>query len=273
MRERNLRALGLGCALGALLVPATAGAATSTARFDTDAAGAQTLVRGSDGAVSTAVGDVTASTLGVPSGSATTVARAAVDRYAAMLGLRSGSQLHQVATRADADGTTVAYDQLAGAVPVYDGRVLVRLAKGAATVTSITSSAAQDAPATAGTATISAATARALAVDGIPDAAVNREPALVVYAGVPFGSTPATLAYVTDVRSTSQPLRQLVVTDAATGATIARQDRVETARNRTIYDAQGLEIEPGFQVRAEGEAATGDADADNAYTYTGATYD
>ena len=272
MRDRILRALGLGCALSALLGASAGAATTSTTRFADDAAGAQTLIRNADGAVSTAVGDVKASTLGVQPGSASSVARAAVDRYATMLGLDSGGQLHQVASKADAHGTTVAYDQMAGDVPVYDGRVLVRLAKDAATVTSITSSISRTAPASAGTATISAATARSQATDGVPAAAVNSGPTLVLYTGVPFGAKPATLAYVTDVRSTSQPLRKLVVTDAATGATIDVQDRMEHARSRTVYDANGSTTSGTF-ARGEGDPATGDADVDGAYDGTGATYD
>jgi Zn-dependent metalloprotease len=274
MNDRFLRALGLGCALGALVATSSAGAATtSTTRFAGDAAGAQTLVRTPAGAVSTAVGEVKAGTLGVASGaSATTVARAAVDRYASMLGLRSGTQLHQVAAKDDANGTTVTYDQMAGDVPVYDGRVLVRVAQGATALKSITASVATAAPTSSGAAAISAAQAKDLATAGIPDAAVNHGPALVMYDGVPFGSTPATLAYVTDVRSTSQPLRRIVVTDAATGKTIDTQNRFENARNRTVYDANGSTTTGSF-ARGEGDPATGDADVDGAYDGTGATYD
>jgi Zn-dependent metalloprotease len=275
MRDRFLRALGLGCALSALTA-ASAGAATSTTstdRFASDAAGDQTVVRSADGAVSTALGRVSADTLGVSSGSATTLARAAVDRYATMLGLASGAQLRQRSATADAQGTTVQYDQVARDVPVYDGRVLVRIADGAAAVTAITASVARDAGTAPGTPAISPDVAKATATDGVADADVLSGPQLVVYSGVPFGSTPTTLAYVTDVRSTSQPLRKVVVVDATSGKVVDTLDRVETAKNRSIYDARGLQIEPGWLVRSEGQGATGDKDADNAYNYTGATYD
>lgn len=274
MRDRYFRALGLGCALSALYAT-SAGAATTTsaARFSADAAGAQTLVRAATGAVSTAAGDVRAGTLGVKSGAgATTVARAAVDRYASMLGLASESQLRQVATRDDAQGTTVVYDQMAGAVPVYDGRVLVRVTNGNTIMKSITSSVATTAPASAPEATQTLADAREAAVAGVPDAAVNSGPALVMYAGVPFGAKAATLAYVTDVRSTTRPLRKLVVTDARTGAVIDSLNRVETAKNRTIYNANGSTT-TGTLARREGQGATGNTDVDNAYNYTGAVYD
>lgn len=274
MRDRFLRALGLGCALSALAAT-SAGAATttSTTRFAADAAGAQTLVRNADGAVTTAVGTVKTSALGVASGApATTVARAAVDRYASMLGLSSGAQLHQVASRPDNTGTTVVYDQMAGAVPVYDGRVLVRVGKGATAIKSIAASVSRTAPASAPAATISALDAQNAATQGIPSAAINAPARLVMYTGVPFGAKPATLAYVTDVRSTTQPLRKLIVTDARTGATIDTLNRLENAKNRTVYDMNGSTTS-GSYARGEGDPATGDTDVDNAYNNTGATYD
>ncbi|HEY6760475.1 MAG TPA: M4 family metallopeptidase [Baekduia sp.] len=273
MRDRSVRALGLGCALSALVAAPAGAATTSSTRFAADAAGAQTLVRTAGGAVSTAAGDVRASTLGAPAGAGpSSVARAAVDRYATMLGLSSGAQLHQVATRADATGTTVAYDQMAGDVPVYDGRVLVRIAKGDTTMKAISASVSRTAPTTADAATLSADQARALATAGIPDPALNAAPRLVMYTGVPFGAKPATLAYVTDVRSTTQPLRRIVVTDAKTGATIETLNRLEDAKTRYVYNANGSTTN-GTLARSEGQGATGNTDVDNAYNNTGATYD
>src|ERR1044071_4809311 len=274
MNDRFLRALGLGCALGALATTsAEAATNTSTTRFAADTAGAQTLVRNADGAVSTAVGTVKASARGAASGaSSTTVARAAVDRYASMLGLSSGAQLHQVAARSDDAGTTVVYDQVAGDVPVYDGRVLVRVAKGAGAIKSITSSIAKTAPTSAGAATVSALDAQNAATAGIEGAAINAAPRLVMYTGVPLGSKAPTLAYVTDVRSMTQMLRQIVVTDARTGAVIERLNRFESAKDRTVYDMNNGTV-TGSYARGEGDPATGDADVDGAYDGTGATYD
>jgi bacillolysin len=275
MRARLLRALGLGCTFSALIV-GSAGAATTTssALFSRDAAGSATLVRAADGAVSTAAGRVTARALGVPPAAHSgTLARAGVDRYAVMLGLRSGTELRQSAVRPDAQGTTVQYQQMAGDVPVYDGRVLVRVDRSALAITSITASVAGAVGTDAGRPAISPDVARAIATNGVPDPDVLAGPRLVAYAGVPFGSRPTTLAFVTDVRSTSQPLRRLVVVDAASGRVIDTLNRLQTAENRAVHDAGGLELQPGRLVRSEGQPPTGDPDADNAYTYTGATYD
>jgi Zn-dependent metalloprotease len=150
--------------------------------------------------------------------------------------------------------------------------VLVRITNGNTIMKSITSSVATTAPASAPEATQTFADAREAAVAGIPDAAVNSGPALVMYTGVPFGAKPATLAYVTDVRSTSQPLRKLVVTDARTGAVIDTLNRLENAKNRTVYNARGSTT-TGTLARREGQGATGNTDVDNAYNFTGAVYD
>ena len=49
-------------------------------------------------------------------------------------------------------------------------------------------------------------------------------------------------------------------------------DRTEFAKNRTIYNANGSTTTGTF-ARGEGDPATGNRDVDNAYDWTGATYD
>lgn len=58
-------------------------------------------------------------------------------------------------------------------------------------------------------------------------------------------------------------------------AEIAKKSRATAAgdKNRMIYDAENGSTLPGTLVRSEGEAATGDAAADEAYEGAGATYD
>ena len=89
---------------------------------------------------------------------------------------------------------------------------------------------------------------------------------------MPFGSHPATLAWAVDVTSTTRPDRQLVFVDAVSGQVAAALDRTEFAKNRTIYNANGSTTTGTF-ARGEGDPATGNRDVDNAYDWTGATYD
>ena len=83
-------------------------------------------------AASTVTGTVSAKRLGVAANaSAGTVARAAVDRYAALLGVSSAaSQLRYSQATTDALGQRhVGFEQVVGDVPVYDGAVTVHLAR------------------------------------------------------------------------------------------------------------------------------------------------
>ena len=89
---------------------------------------------------------------------------------------------------------------------------------------------------------------------------------------MPFGSHPATLAWAVDVTSTTRADRQLVFVDAVSGQVAAALDRTEFAKNRTIYNANGSTTTGTF-ARGEGDPATGNRDVDNAYDWTGATYD
>jgi Zn-dependent metalloprotease len=244
------------------------------ARFNQDATGVRIVASPETAAASTVTGTVTAKRLGVsPSATAGTVARAAVDRYASLLGLgNASSQLRYAGVSTDSLGQRhVLFDQVVGNVPVYDGQVTAHLAKSDA----LTGFSAAVSRATSGAATqasIGADQARDVAISQVPNAKLLHAPALVVYTGVPFGSHAATLAWAVDVTSTTQADRKLVFVDAASGRVTDALDRTEFAKNRTVYNANGSTTTGTF-ARGEGDPATGNTDVDNAYDNTGATYD
>src|SRR5262249_36013545 len=60
--------------------------------------------------------------------------------------------------------------------------------------------------------------------------------------------------------------------DAMTGELIRRLTQIHSALNRQSYDANSTTSDPGMLVRVEGAAPSGIADADNAYTFFGDTY-
>ena len=111
-----------------------------------------------------------------------------------------------------------------------------------------------------------------MALGQVADAKLVQAPKLYVYTGVPFGSHPATLAWAVDVTSKTRPDRKLVFVDAVSGQVTDTLDRTEFAKNRTIYNANGSTTTGSF-ARGEGDPATGNRDVDNAYDWTGATYD
>jgi Zn-dependent metalloprotease len=111
-----------------------------------------------------------------------------------------------------------------------------------------------------------------VALAQVADAKLVQAPKLYVYTGVPFGSHPATLAWAVDVTSTTEPDRKLVFVDAVSGQVSDKLDRTAFAKNRTIYNANGSTTTGTF-ARGEGDPATGNTDVDNAYDWTGVTYD
>jgi Zn-dependent metalloprotease len=242
-------------------------------RFNNDATGVRIVASPETAAASTVTGTVTAKRLGVGSNAtAGTLARAAVDRYASLLGVSSGSQLRYVGAGSDALGQRhVRFEQTVGDVPVYDGLVTVHLAKGA-DLAGFTAAISRATNGAATQASIGADQARDVAKAQVPDAKVLQAPRLVVYTGVPFGSHPATLAWAVDVTSTTQPDRRLVFVDAASGRVTDALDRTEFAKNRTVYNANGSTTTGTF-ARGEGDPPTGNTDVDDAYDFTGATYD
>ena len=273
---RILRFLMPAMVVSAVLAPAASAATQQSAkdRFAQDAQGARVVSAPSTAAASTVTGTVSAKKLGVSSSAtAGSVARAAVDRYAGLLGVsNAGAQLRYAQATTDALGQRhVRFDQLAGDVPVYDGAVTVHLAK-SDTLTGFTAGVSRATSGAASQPSVTADQAQSVALARVPDAKVVQAPKLYVYTGVPFGSHPATLAWAVDVTSTTRADRQLVFVDAVSGQVAAALDRTEFAKNRTIYNANGSTTTGTF-ARGEGDPATGNRDVDNAYDWTGATYD
>jgi Zn-dependent metalloprotease len=261
----------------AALAPAAsaAGQQASQDRFAREARGERIVSSPATAGASTATGTVTLKQLGVSGGAgAGSVARAAVDRYASTLGVADArAQLRYAGATTDALGQRhVRFEQVAGGVPVYDGLVTVHLARGADALKGFTAGVTQSTSGAASQPSISADQARDVASAQVADARLVQAPRLVVYTGVPLGSRPATLSWAVDVSSKSRPERKLVFVDAASGRVADALDRTEFAKNRTVYDANGSTTSGSF-ARGEGDPATGDADVDGAYDFTGATYD
>jgi Zn-dependent metalloprotease len=274
---RILRVVVPVCVASAIAAPVASAAVQQAAqdRFNQDATGVRIVASPATAAASTVTGTVTAKRLGVSS-SATpgSVARAAVDRYAALLGVsNAGSQLRYVGATSDSLGQShVRFQQVVGSVPVYDGLVTVHLARGADALKGFTADVSRATSGAASQASIGADQARDVAKAQVPDSKLVQAPRLVVYTGVPFGSHPATLAWAVDVTSTTQADRKLVFVDAASGRVTDALDRTEFAKNRTVYNAHGSTTTGTF-ARGEGDPATGNTDVDNAYDFTGLTYD
>ena len=81
---------------------------------------------------------------------------------------------------------------------------------------------------------------------------------------------PAHLAWFIEAKRLD--VRQFIWIDAHTGMRLLDFSQITDALNRSIYNTNGSNALPGTLVRSEGGAATGDADADAAYNFSGDTY-
>jgi Zn-dependent metalloprotease len=80
------------------------------------------------------------------------------------------------------------------------------------------------------------------------------------------------LAWLVRIYDETAPSRNLYVVDAHSGEIMTRYNELDTVLSRQIYDANNRFGLPGDLVRAEGDQAVGDLDADNAYDFLGDIY-
>ncbi len=85
------------------------------------------------------------------------------------------------------------------------------------------------------------------------------------------GRFPTRLAWFIEARAFG--LREYIWIDAKRGVPLLHFSQLTEARNRQVYDGNSGSALPGVLVRSEGGPATGNVDADAAYTYAGDTYD
>ena len=76
------------------------------------------------------------------------------------------------------------------------------------------------------------------------------------------------------IEATGPALREFIWLDATQqGVVLLHFSQFTEAKSRRIYNGNHTSTLPGTLVRSEGGPATGDLDQDNAYTYSGITYD
>ena len=221
------------------------------------------------------------------------VARAFLASYGSLFGLHDqASNLALVSSRpADGGRDVVRFQQRIEGLPVLGGEWIVQL-DGQGNVVSVSGEALPSAgarpPAWAlASPGIDREAARERALDLVaevhrvaPEALAATEPELWVYhpalLGAP-GLQRASQVWRLEVRGAATgPIRELVLVDAQLGTISLHFNQVEEAKNRRVYDNRNDASYPlpgPFLVRAEGGPATGIADVDNAYDYTGDTYD
>jgi len=217
------------------------------------------------------------------SDSAVAAAGAFIEQRPARVDGADADELVVAGQERGAGGTTIVrFDQELHGVPVLGGEVVVALDAKRRVL-------AADAEVLDGAApaigpSITAVQARQIAIAAIAKSSgsglVANEPSLVIYDAAILGGPGPTRPLLTwDVEvARGDDLRQRVFIDATTGIVVQVMDAIKTVMTRYVCDATNTSTkascdEAAGYARSEGQVATGIADVDNAYDYSGATYD
>ena len=220
-----------------------------------------------------------------PGASADEAARGFLSAYGQLFGVTDqASQLVAAKTSETKDGRSfVRFQQVYQDVPVMGGELVVQLSSQGRDIISgngeIATTMSVDT-----TATVSSSDAKATALGvvskeyGYAATALRAgEPQLWIYNPSILGMNQdrSSLVWRMDVESTSGlPVRELVLVDAHLGFVALHFNQMDTAKDRQVYNTNCTSTLPGSLERGEGETTpTGNPDVDDAYDYTGYTYD
>ena len=211
------------------------------------------------------------------------IARAFLERYGRAFGIADQSEELQVrATRPAPPGRSVVrFQQVHRGVPVLGGELVVNL-QADGDVLSASGEVLPD-PGISVDPLVTASEARRAAIAAVAGKRDERgglkatDPALWIHdsriLGGPGLDIP-TLVWRMDVRGQG-PTDELVLVDARLGNVVVRIDQIEEAKDRRICDANNTasQVPCVSPVRTEGGPASGVADVNAAYDFSGDTYD
>jgi Zn-dependent metalloprotease len=228
--------------------------------------------------VGTAIAQIPVSAAGASAATPPTQkARAVLAEYGDLFGLspRPGELGRSYATTDKLGMTRVVFEQMAAGVPVFGSRVAVHFSRDGKYVSFMSASVAPDISVEAPEAKLDEDEAIERAKAALPSGDLAQAPTLQVYAGSgPVVSGPnARLSWFVWLLDDSRQVSNVYVVDAVDGRVLKVLDKTTDARNRLVYNANNGTSLPGTLVRSEGGAATGNKDVDNAYTFSGDTYD
>jgi bacillolysin len=204
-------------------------------------------------------------------------------QYGASFGIldRDSVSLKRASGRDEVGMEHVRFQQMHQGIPVTGGELTLHL-RGSAVV-AVNAKTLADLERIDTSPAITAAEATDLAVDalekslGVTDATLSAPRLELLNKGLLGGGGLAT-ALTWFIEATKIDLREYLWIDADAGKVVLQFSQLTDAKNRLIYDADdpydGVYGDlPGGLVRSEGDSATSDTDVDDAYDYSGDTYD
>ncbi|HWM64010.1 MAG TPA: M4 family metallopeptidase, partial [Solirubrobacterales bacterium] len=204
-------------------------------------------------------------------------ARAVLAEYGDLFGLSSRpAELGRSRAKTDGLGMThVYFDQMAAGVPVFGSRVGVHFSPNGKYVTFMTASAVPDVSVADTTSKLDPDEATSRAEKALPGGELVHSPRMQVYAGVgpEVSGFSGRLAWFVWLLDNSRQISNEYVIDAVDGTVLKVLSKNTHARFRQVYDLNHGTTLPGTLKRFEGQGATGITDVDNAYDFSGDTYD
>ena len=211
-----------------------------------------------------------------------------VDDFGPLFGTGAGSDLERTSVTPRVDGgATVRFRQVDGDVPVVGGELAVQV-DGDGDVLSalgelqprldVATDPSVDPADAAATSVDTAAKAHGVDAATLTAAAPERWVYAPDLLGGPVIGGPR-LVWRVEVTGpgTDEPIREMVLVDAATGNVALHFNQVASGLDRSVCDFNNVpnasETCTGSFVRVEGDPPTSDADIDNAYDFSGDTYD
>ncbi len=211
-------------------------------------------------------------------------ARGFIARYGELFGLSNQSrELTVVRSRMVGSGRSFTrFQQVYQGIPIIGGELIIQVSSTKNNIISANGEILPD---------VSLDTTPAVPASNAQEAALNvvvkeygiepgalrvSEPELWIYNPILLGMNEdlTTLVWRMEVESVELlPVRELVLVDAHLGAVALHFNQIDTAKDRKVYDTACSSSLPGDLVRSEGQGSTGDTDQDNAYDYSGDTYD
>ncbi len=211
-------------------------------------------------------------------------ARGFLSKYGELFGLVNPSRELTVIRRKTVEGgrSFVRFQQVYQGIPIMGGELIVQTGPTKNSVISANGEILPDISLDV-TPTIAASSAQETALNVVvkeygiePGVLGVSEPELWIYNPIIMGMNDSFTALVWRIEVASSelyPVRELVLVDAHLGAVALHFNQIDTAKYREVYDTACSSSLPGDLVRSEGDIPTEDTDQDNAYDYSGDTYD
>ena len=213
-------------------------------------------------------------------------ARGFLATYGALFGAdHPGRDLRAATREADRGRSSVRFQQLHRSVPVFGGELIVNLDSNRNVLSAngeLSPETSLDVEPAVGAAEAATQAVTAIAKQRSLDAGLlgATPPELWIYDPVLLGAPDrpgARLVWRTEITSGDEAMRELVLVDARNGSIALNFDQVNHARSRIVCDranaVSASETCVAPFTRSEGGPATGIADVDRVYDYSGHVYD